>query len=125
MNDTNDAICEYIETPNGGFIECARRFIIDNEQKALEIVACCGEHETNKLLVHSDSLPSEFYNLRTGLAGSVLLKFSNYRIILAAVITPKRIGTGHFYEMVLETNRGHEFRVFTNRDEAATWLSNL
>jgi PadR family transcriptional regulator, regulatory protein AphA len=108
-----------------GFVECLPDMIIANEDDALELIGFCGENGTQRLLVHADNLPAEFYDLHTRLAGNILLKLSNYQIILAAVIPNEKIGTGHFYEMVLETNRGREFRVFNTRDEAVKWLSGI
>jgi PadR family transcriptional regulator, regulatory protein AphA len=81
--------------------------LIQNEQDALDLVAACGENHTNLLLLHSDNLPQEFFQLRTGLAGRILLKFSNYYLKVAAVLTPEQVNQGKFQEMVLETNRGN------------------
>ena len=124
MNQSSDqSRYHFITSGADGFVECLPDMIIANEDDALELIGFCGENGTQRLLVHADNLPAEFYDLRTRLAGDILLKLSNYQIILAAVIPTEKIGTGHFYEMVLETNRGREFRVFNTRDEAVKWLS--
>ena len=99
--------------------------LISNEDDALELIAFCGECGTDRLLVNAASLPIEFFDLHSGLAGRILLKLSNYRIILAAVIPAGRVGNGRFSEMVIETNRGREFRVFNTRNEAVNWLSGV
>ena len=95
---------------------------LDGETAALELVAGCMEAGTNRLLVHGASLPAEFFDLKTGLAGAVLLKFSNYRIRCALLLTPEQVGTGRFYEMALEANRGDELHFAYNREEAEEWL---
>jgi PadR family transcriptional regulator AphA len=99
--------------------------IISNEDDALELIGFCGESGTDRLVVHAENLAADFYDLRSGLAGNILLKLSNYRIYLAAVIPAEKIGKGHFYEMVLETNRGRDFRVFATRESAIDWLSSF
>jgi PadR family transcriptional regulator, regulatory protein AphA len=105
----------YIEcTPDGG--------TIISEADALDLVAVCGEHRCHRLLIHASNLTPDFYNLRTGLAGNVLLKFSNYRIQAAAVIPTEIAEVGRFGEFVLETNRGQQFRVFHDRESAEAWL---
>ena len=116
---------KFVKDPGGGFVECLPEMRIASEDDILELIAFCGESETDRLLVHETNLSDDFYDLRTKLAGSVLLKLSNYRIILAAVISAERIGNGKFYEMVLETNRGREFRVFDHRADAVNWFSTL
>ncbi len=95
---------------------------LESERDALDLVAACGENETDRLLIDAGGLAPDFYQLKTGLAGAVLLKFSNYAIRAAVVIPADQIGTGHFYEMVLETNRGSDFRVYSTQAEAEGWL---
>ncbi len=113
----------FVRDEKQGYVECLPKMMIAGEEEALELLAFCGENDTNRLLVYGENLTDEFFNLHTGLAGKILLKFSNYRIILAAVLSPKKIGNGRFYEMVLETNRGREFRVFNSRADAEKWFS--
>jgi PadR family transcriptional regulator AphA len=101
--------------PDGG--------LLDSDSSALELVAACGEHQTHRLLLPAGSLSPDFFHLRSGVAGAVLLKFSNYRIHAAAVIDPQQVGEGKFKDWVLETNRGRDFRVFFERQAAADWLA--
>lgn len=96
--------------------------LLTSEQDALELVAACGETQTNRLLLSDGCLSPAFFDLRSGLAGAVLLKFSNYRIRAAAVIPDKVAQSGRFGEFVRETNRGSQFRVYPTREEAAAWL---
>ena len=97
---------------------------LSSEQDALDLVGACGEAGTDRLLIHKEALSDDFYNLRSGLAGAVLLKLSIYRIITAAVISPEIATQGRFGEMVLETNRrSSTFRVFSTPDEAEAWLA--
>jgi PadR family transcriptional regulator, regulatory protein AphA len=106
----------YVELlPDGG--------TITSETDALDLVSACGEHLNHCLLLHASNLTPDFYNLRSGLAGAVLLKFSNYAIRVAAVIPPELAEQGRFSEFVLETNRGQQFRVFSERSTAEAWLA--
>jgi hypothetical protein len=106
----------YIEClPGGG--------VIASEQDALDLVGACGEYGTQRLLLYAGNLPPAFYDLKTGLAGAVLLKLSNYWVKTAAVLTPELVGNGRFSEFVLEANRsGRLFRVFYEREKAVEWL---
>jgi hypothetical protein len=97
---------------------------LKSEADALDAVTACGEYDTNKILIPGESLSESFYDLKSGLAGAVLLKFSNYRIKAAVIVRPENIGHGKFYEFVLEANRGNDFRVFQDRDKALDWLLN-
>lgn len=96
------------------YIECLPgEQLLDSEREALDLVVACGENETDRLMVHADNLPEAFFRLSTGLAGAIFLKFNLYRIRFAAVLTP---------ELVWESNRGSEFRVFYDRQKAEDWL---
>jgi PadR family transcriptional regulator, regulatory protein AphA len=103
------------------FVEAAIGFRLSGEQDALDIAAYCWENETENLLLNHGNLPDEFFNLRTGLAGAALQKFSNYRIKAAAVVDPLKI-KGRFNDLVRELNRGGYFRVFEKRTDAESWL---
>lgn len=105
------------------YLECLPGEVLASEREALELVAACGENGTDRLMLHAGNLTEDFYRLRTGLAGEILQKFGNYRIRVAAVLTPELVNQGRFREMVLEANRGNEFRVFYNREAAERWLT--
>lgn len=96
---------------------------IASERDAVDMVGACGEHQARRLLLYGENLAEDFFNLRTGLAGAVLLKLSMYRIKTAAVLTTEQVNHGRFKDMVLEANRGNRlFHVFYDRETAEAWL---
>ncbi len=104
-------------------VELSGGAFLKSERDAVDIAGICGEEGTNLVLLHEGNLSSDFFDLRTGLAGAVLLKWSTYRIRAAAVVSPERIGEGKFYDFVLETNRGRQFYVASERESAEKWLT--
>jgi len=102
--------------PGGGMLE--------SENDALDLVAACGEAGVWNLLVLPEVLPEAFYDLKTGLAGAVMLKLSNYRIRVALVVPEEKAAQGRFGEMALEANRSNrEMHVFTEKERALEWLA--
>ena len=99
--------------------------MLTSEADALDLVSACGEHQTGFLLINQENIPGPFYDLRTGLAGRVLLRFSMYRITAAAVVDPVLSNQGKFYDFTLETNRHNAFRVFLSIEDALKWLIQL
>ena len=99
--------------------------ILAGEPDALDLVAACGENQCRAVLLQESNFNEDFYNLRSGLAGAILLKFVNYRISVAAVLPLDRWRTGRFGEMVSESNRGRHFRVFEDAQAAEDWLFSL
>jgi PadR family transcriptional regulator, regulatory protein AphA len=107
------------------YVECTPGVgnLIASEREVLDLVAVCGENDTHRLLIQADNLTPEFYQLKTGLAGAILLKFSNYTLKVATLLTPELVNQGRFREMVLEANRTNpEFKVFYDREQAEEWL---
>lgn len=92
------------------------------EQDALDLLSACMEQETNLVMLHSNALSDEFFSLKTGLAGAVLQKLSNYRVRAALVLTDSQKVKGKFKDFLVETNRGNSFRVFHEKAEAEDWL---
>lgn len=95
---------------------------IQSEQDGLDLIATCSEQDTNLILLHSEALSDEFFQLRTGLAGAVLQKLSNYRVKAALVLTDSQKAKGKFKDFLAESNRGNSFRVFQEKAEAVDWL---
>ncbi len=99
--------------------------VIQKIADALDLVAACGEQGTNHLLLQAENLSSAFFDLSSGLAGEILLKFSNYRIKVALVMPPDLQVSECFAEFASETRFNREFRIFYSEDSATQWLKNL
>lgn len=117
--------CTIKEREGQRYVEAASgTVLIQNINDALDLIAYCGENDTNRLMLHASNLTEDFFDLKTGLAGDILQKFVNYYIKAAAVIPQEQVGQGRFREMALEANRGQHFRVFQDVQEAENWLIN-
>lgn len=92
------------------------------ESDALELVALCGEYDTNMLMIHYAALSEDFFKLKTKVAGNILQKLMNYQIKAVAVIPNEIIQKGKFRELALEMNKGNHFRMYGTREEAEKWL---
>lgn len=97
---------------------------LSTENDALDLIALCGEHNTNLLMIHYDALSEDFFNLKTKAAGNMIQKFVNYQIKAVAVIPGEIIQKGRLKEMALETNKGNHFRMYETKEEAEKWLLN-
>lgn len=99
----------------------SRDSLIQSEQEAHDIITLCAEHDTYTVLLEGDRLSDDFVKLRTGLAGAVLQKFGNY-IKVAVAIKGEQDFPIRFKEMVSELNKRNTFRIFTNLEDALSWL---
>lgn len=95
---------------------------ICKEQDALDIISISAENDIRLIMLNSEVISDDFLNLKTGVAGSVMQKFVNYNLKVVAVIPHERIKNGKFKNVIIESNRGKQFRVFEEREKAINWL---
>jgi hypothetical protein len=75
------------------------------------------------LLLDESQLGADFFDLRTGLAGEVLQKFTNYRVRLAIVVADALAYGGRFNELVREHRTHNAVRFFETEQLARQWLT--
>lgn len=97
---------------------------IRSANDALDIVSTCYEHDACLIMIHSEALDDDFFKLRTGVAGEILQKFINYKFKVALIVSSEEKIKGKFKELLAETNKGNDYRVFHSRAEAENWLLN-
>ena len=114
-------VCEKKEI-DGMAYAAVTKGVIAAPRDATDLVGECMGLDVRKALLPAGSLADDFFRLRTTLAGEVVQKFTNYRIIVAAVVDPKQV-RGKFEDFLLETNRGSQFRIFETERDALDWLA--
>lgn len=77
----------------------------DSGQQALETLMSAGMEGAEIVVIYEDQLHPTFFDLRSGLAGEVFQKFSNYRSRLIIIGEWKARGT-RYAELVRESNKG-------------------
>ena len=73
---------------------------------AVDILGNASYVNCMKVIIHADSFAAGFFDLRTGLAGEILQKFSNYRMRLAIVGDFSRLKSRSWRDFIRESNRG-------------------
>jgi hypothetical protein len=79
---------------------------------------------TDGLIMTESELTPEFFELRSGLAGEVLQKFTNYKVRLAIVVPTPELYGKRFNELVYEHRSHGMIRFVKSVEEAKAWLSN-
>jgi len=94
---------------------------IKTEEDGLDLVSACVEQGTNLLMLPADCLSEDFLHLSTRVAGLVLQKLRNYNIKAVAILDAKTTSQ-RFKEFLSESNKGQEFRIYDNFEDAEAWL---
>ena len=83
--------------------------LINSEQDALDLMVDIGyQYESTKILLHKINICDDFFDLRTGLAGGILQKFSNYRVQLAIIGEFSSHNSKSLGDFIKESNRGRQ-----------------
>ncbi|MCW7540396.1 DUF4180 domain-containing protein [Aquabacterium sp. A7-Y] len=101
-------------------VEC--RTGVNEPANALDLIAACAQHDTDRLLLLSTALPPAFFELRTRFAGDFIQKLINYRLRVGGVFESDDAYPERFREYLLEARHGPQFRAFSSREDALQWL---
>ena len=77
----------------------------------------------DKIIVHQENITPEFFDLKTGIAGEILQKFSNYRVSLAIVSDFSQYSGKSFNAFIFESNKAGQINFVSSVSEALSKLS--
>ena len=75
------------------------------------------------ILLSENNLQPDFFDLSSGLAGSVLGKLAQYRVKTAVVADLDGIRSERFQELIFEMNKGKQVNFFRELEKAEQWLT--
>lgn len=82
--------------------------IIANTQDGLDLLGNLYYQEFDKIIIHKKNITSTFFDLKTGIAGEILQKFSNYRIPLMIVGDFSEYQSKSIQDFIFESNKGKQ-----------------
>lgn len=85
-------------------------FMICQPQDVLDIFGNLMSTYCDRIIIHERNLHPDFFDLKTGLAGEVMQKFSNYRVRLAIVGDFAKYKSQSLQDFIFESNKSK--RVF-------------
>jgi hypothetical protein len=76
-----------------------------NLESALEILTNLYYLEFDAIIIHQKNVASEFFDLKTGLAGDILQKFSNFKMKLAVIGDFSNYESKSLKDFIFESNK--------------------
>jgi hypothetical protein len=76
------------------------------------------------LILFEHQLCPEFFDLRSGMAGEILQKFSNYRMKLAIIGDFKKYPSKSLRDFIFESNKGGKILFLSSVEEAKKYFIN-
>ncbi|MFH0760853.1 MAG: DUF4180 domain-containing protein [Bacteroidota bacterium] len=79
--------------------------IIGNVQDGLDLLGNLYYEGFTSIIIHTKNITPDFFDLRTGIAGELLQKYSNYRVRLAVVGDFNRYSSKSMKAFIFESNK--------------------
>jgi hypothetical protein len=97
---------------------------IKNAQDALNIMANCGYQGARKIIIKEKNMIPDFFDLKTGIAGEILQKFSNYNVQLAIIGDFSKYSSKSLKDFIFESNKLGRINFVDSLKEAKERLIN-
>lgn len=91
---------------------------ISNAQDALEMMMNCIYQGASSIIVYRHNLVPDFFDLKTGVAGEILQKFSTYNARLAIVGDFNEISSKSLRDFIYESNQQGRINFVATTDKA-------
>lgn len=99
------------------------KILIHTDQDGLDLVGNVYYNGFDKLILHKNNLAVQFFDLKNGLAGEILQKFSNYRIRVVIVGDFQEFNSKSLHDFIYESNNGNQVNFLRSVSEALRKLS--
>jgi hypothetical protein len=101
----------------------ADSIIITNAEEGLQILVDIYYQNCDKVILYEKNISPSFFDLKTGLAGEILQKFSNYRMRLVIVGDFSKYPGQSIKDFIRESNNGRQINFLSTVTEAKNVLS--
>lgn len=99
------------------------KLIIENESDGLDLMGSIYFQGFDRLIIHKKNITPEFFNLKNGMAGEILQKFSNYRMRLVIVGDFNQYSSESLQAFIYESNQGKTVNMVEHLSEALEKLA--
>lgn len=96
----------------------SNEIIINSADDALELMGNMYYQGYDKIIMYQKNITPDFFDLKNGMAGDILQKFSNFRIGLAIIGDFTIISSKSLKDFIYESNRGKQVNFFPSVNEA-------
>jgi hypothetical protein len=92
--------------------------LISNAEEGLQLLVDLYYQDFESIIIYENNITPVFFDLKTGLAGEILQKFSNYRVRLAIVGDFGKYPGKSIKDFIFESNKGRLINFLSTVDEA-------
>jgi len=100
--------------------------LINNTQDALDLMATINHlYGCNKMVINKSSITEGFFDLKTGIAGDILQKYTNYNMKIAIVGNFENYNSKSLKDFIFESNKGSQVFFLSEEKEAIDRLHSV
>jgi hypothetical protein len=97
--------------------------IISTTEDGLDLLGNLYYQGFDKILINEKNITPDFFDLKNGIAGEILQKFSNYRVRLAIVGDFTKYTSNSINEFIHESNKGKQIVFVSSVNDGIRILS--
>jgi len=101
----------------------ADHIVVNNLSDALNLMGESFFNGSSRILIHEKNIIADFFDLKSGLAGEILQKFSTYNLRLAIVGDFSKYKSKSLKDFIFESNKLGRINFVESREEAIRRLS--
>ncbi|MBO9616255.1 MAG: DUF4180 domain-containing protein [Dyadobacter sp.] len=99
------------------------QILIQTPDDGLQLMVDLYYQGYGEMILHEQNITPDFFDLKTGIAGEILQKFTTYRVRLAIVGDFARYDSKSLRDFVFESNKGRQVNFVSSVEEALGRLS--
>ncbi|WP_316818118.1 DUF4180 domain-containing protein [Pedobacter nyackensis] len=96
--------------------------LMTTPEEALQLMVDLYYQDFDKMIVHKKNITPDFFDLKTGIAGEILQKFSNYRVQLGIVGDFSEYTGKSIKDFIYESNKRRQIIFLSSVEEAVKKL---
>lgn len=101
----------------------SEEILVSNPEDGLQLMVDLYYQEFDKIILYEKNISPDFFDLKTGLAGEILQKFSNYRMQLAIIGDFSKYSGKSIRDFIFESNNGRQVNFLPDLRTALEKLS--
>ncbi|KAB2871333.1 MAG: DUF4180 domain-containing protein [Bacteroidales bacterium] len=94
------------------------KIVIYETQDALDIMANCTYAGSNSIVMLKENFTPDFFDLKTGIAGDILQKFSTYNVKLFIIGDFTNIASKSLRDFIFESNKYKRINFVPTKEDA-------
>ena len=101
----------------------SEQIIINSAEDGLDLLGNLYYQGFDKIIIYEKNITPNFFDLKTGIAGEILQKFSNYRVPLAIIGNFEKYESKSIKDFIFESNKSKHINFVGTLSDALNKLT--